>query len=229
MSIQTVSRATAVSAAADGKVNGKANGKVLLATQVDEWLARSCLQARDLPGKLVPSVDGRTIEFQDLAGQPVPEATVTRYFQPTHGFLKLIDPKQLEAQPKYRHATGVRPHLYFPFNNRAPWRGWAADKKLRRRMCVEGAAKAACCCKFGFDNTVGVLGCWGWRAVRHGLLVLPEFNDIALEDCDLYWIPDHDRKHKAVADILRASSAFARYLTDNRGVRVHVVWLPLLE
>jgi putative DNA primase/helicase len=201
---------------------------VLLSTQVDQWLARSCLKASDLPGKLLPSVDGRTIDFQDLMGQPVPEATVTRYFHPTHGFGALVDGKQIE-QPKYRHREGVRPHLYFPFNNHQSWHQWAVTKTKRTVMLVEGAAKAACCCKFGFDNTVGVLGCWAWRAVRHGLLVLPEFNEIAVEDCDLYWIPDHDRKHRAVADILRASSAFARYLTDNRGVRVHVVWLPLLE
>ena len=224
--------ATAHSKAAgkpDSKPNGKPNGKESLSQQVDEWLARSCLQAKELPGKLVSTIDGRTIEFQDLDAKPVPEATVTRLFHATHGFAKLVDPKQLKEQPKYLHREGVRPHLYLPFNAGQPWRTWAADKKQPRRLFVEGAAKAACCCKFGFANTVGVLGCWGWRAVKHGLLVLPEFNDMALEDGHLYWIPDHDRKHKSVADILRASSAFARYLTDNRSVKMHVVWLPLLE
>lgn len=194
---------------------------VVLAEQELDWLRRSCLKPADLPGRLQPGKMARTIEFYDIDGKRVPEADIVRRFRSASGFGANIEP-----EPKYVHAPGVRPHLYFPRNGSNHWRKWAEDAK-KPKLFAEGCAKAASANKFGFP-AVGIQGCWGWRSVKHGLLMLPEFNDFALEDCDVYWIPDRDRKPGAVADILRASNAFALLLKE-RGARVHVCWFDLIE
>jgi putative DNA primase/helicase len=203
-----------------------ANGKPSIAEQERAWLERSCLTAEDLPGVVIPKENARTIEFFDIDGQRIPEAAIRRRFRPTGGFGALTEAADVEPDPKYLHPSGVRPHLYYPQNAENHWRQWSQDSK-ERKIFAEGCAKAACGNKFGHP-AVGIQGCWGWRSVQHGLLMLPEFNDYNLEDCDVYWIPDHDRKPKSVADVLRASSAFALLLKE-RGARVHVVWLRLLE
>ena len=197
-----------------------------LAEQEQAWLGRSCLVSRDLPGQLLPTKNARTVELFDIDGTRIPEADIMRRFRPVNGFGALTDAATLEPQPKYLHPSGIRPHLYYPQNGSNHWRDWARDSK-QRKIFVEGCAKAACANKFGFAS-VGIEGCWGWRSVKHGLLLLPEFNDYELEDSDVYWIPDRDRNPKAVADILRASNAFA-FLLRGRGARPHVVWFDLLE
>lgn len=197
-----------------------------LLQQETEWLERSCLGPKDLPGRVQPAKNGRTIEFFDIDGKRLPHADVLRRFRPERGFAAQTEAANEEPEPKYLHPAGQPPHLYYPQNGGNHWRAWAKDAK-QQKIFVEGCAKAACANKFKFP-AVGIEGCWGWRAVKHGLLMLPEFNDYEFENCDVYWVPDRDRKPQAVADILRASNAFAGLLRE-RGARVHVVWLPLIE
>jgi putative DNA primase/helicase len=193
--------------------------KPSLAEQEQAWLGRSCLTSKDLPGQLLPRRSERTIEFFDIDGKRVREADIVRRFRTP------LNP-DVDPDPKYLHPSGVRSHLYYPQNGRNDWRSWAADAK-QRKIFVEGCSKAACATKFGFPAG-GILGCWGWSARKHGLLILPEFNDYTLAGCDVYWVPDRDRKPKSVIDVLRASNALALLLKEREAL-VHVVWLPLLE
>jgi len=208
------------------KLNG--HGAPPLAEQVRAWLAESCLTEADLPGVLNVKRAQRTIELYDIQHNRIPEGDVVRQFAPTNGFGALVNPQDL---PKYIHPPDQPPHLLYPQNTSYlpqpwSWAQWAQDP-AQRKVFGEGWKKVAAAVKFGIP-AVGIEGCWGWRAVKHGYLMLPEFKDYQLNDCDVYWVPDRDRKPKAVADIARASSAFALVMQEC-GTRFHVVWLPLLE
>jgi P4 family phage/plasmid primase-like protien len=196
-----------------------------LAEQERDWLDSSCLSAKDIAGRLVKAA--RTIEFFSLDGSRLPEADIVRQFVAPGSFAsQTVDG---EAGPKYLHPSGVRPHLYYPQNSVSQKFVWAAHVKdvAQRKIYAEGAKKAATGMKFGFP-TAGIEGCWGWKSVNHGLLMLPEFNDYTLTGAEVYWVPDRERKPKSVADILRASNAFG-LLMKERGAKFHLVWLPLLE
>ena len=205
-----------------------------LEMQVLDWLNKSRLGQKDLPGEILKREFAYKIWFYDIDGKRQPEWDIRRLFSRENGFKALTmaapDAPKPEEPPKYLSPAGSPPHLYYPQNTqitRVDYRVWARDPK-QRKLIPEGAKKSSCAQQFGFP-AVGVEGCWGWSARKHGRLWLPEFDDYVFDDCDVYWIPDHDRNPKAVADILRASSAFARFMQQDRNAKFHVVWLPLLE
>ena len=198
------------------------------AEQHKAWLKRSCLTDKDLPGELHGAE--RTIEFFDLDGKAVtydldgkPTHYVQRrFFAPDGGFVAGAEPIE-----KYKSPAGQPLHTYYPQNKKGfDWRTWAQDPS-QPKIFVEGAAKAACVVNFG-RTAAALLGCWGFSDKKRGHPLLLDFDEYNFEGCDVYWIPDRDRKPRAVNDVFQASETFA-YLLKERGARVHIVELPFLE
>ncbi len=185
-----------------------------LEEQVLAWLRRSGLETTDVPGKLLPAENARTIEFLDIDGERLPEADVRRRFG-KYG----EDPK-----PKYLNPDDEPPHLYYPQVDDTDWRAHAKDVSALK-IFAEGPIKAACVTKRCFP-AIGVSGCWGWRS--RGRVYLKEFDDYEWDGANVFWIPDRDRKPKSVADVLRASNVLGRVM-QSLGAQFQIVWLPLLE
>ena len=198
------------------------------AEQHRAWLQSSCLAARDLPGELRGAV--RTVDFFDIAGDPLTydldgkpvRYVIRRFFTPDSGFTAGIEPKE-----KYLGPDDQPAHIYYPqIKKNFDWRKWARDPS-QPKIFVEGAKKAACMGIFG-RMAVGLQGCWGFSDKKRGHPILLDFDAYNFDACDVYWIPDRDRKEKAIDDVFRASESFA-FLLKELGARVHVVELPFLD
>lgn len=198
--------------------------KPTLEQHIKEWLKESLLDAKDLPGEVVPQENARTIEFFTIDGKRISGAAIQRRFKPTSGIGALVEG---EPKPKYKHPDSQPLRLYFPVVGGFNWAAIAKDKN-HPLIFVEGCKKAACLCKVGIP-AIGVEGCWGFRTRNSNRLMLEEFDYFDFSDDRIvYWIPDHDPKPKTIADVWRASNDFARRLLW-LGAIPHVVWLPLVN
>ncbi len=188
--------------------------------EVADWLSRSGLTSEELPGVWNPKSQTRTIHFFDIEGKRLPNADITRRFSQNGE----------DPDPKYLSPEGEPPHIYYPPSKGVNWLAVARGSK-QPKMFAEGCAKAASATKLGFP-ICGIQSNWGWRAAKHGYLRLPEFNQYVwpagTAGARCYWIPDHDRKPRAVADVRRSANAFGRVM-ESLGVEFYFVWLPLLE
>jgi P4 family phage/plasmid primase-like protien len=192
-----------------------------LEKQVKDWLERSGLTAKDLPGEIIPDRCARSIHFYDIDGKRLPGADIQRNF-----IRNGVEPKL-----KYKNPLGELPHIYYPRVGNVEWRAEVSQSD-RPKIFAEGCAKATIVTKLGGFPTCGIQGCWGWRAAKHGFLRLPEFNDYVwptgTPGARCYWIPDRDRNPKAIADVQRSANAFGRVM-ETLGAEFYFVWLPLLE
>jgi putative DNA primase/helicase len=188
--------------------------------EVAAWLERSGLTPKELPGVWNAQSASRTIHFYDIDGVRLPAADITRQFSRNGE----------DPDPKYLHQKGEPPHVYYPPFKGIDWTALARSAE-QQKMFAEGCAKAVTATKLGFP-TCGIQGCWGWRAAKHGFLRLPEFSNytwpFGTAGARCYWIPDRERKPKAITSILRSANAFGRVM-EPLGAEFYFVWLPLLE
>src|SRR5579862_7651517 len=93
------------------------SNKPSLQTQLEQWLAESCLREKDLPGYWEPQKQRGAYRlcYSDIDGEHVPEDDIWRLFTPVNGFkaLTVPDPEKSEP-PKYLNPAGRMPRLYFP-------------------------------------------------------------------------------------------------------------------
>lgn len=194
------------------------------AEQHRDWLKRSCLADKDIPGELRAAE--RTIEFFDINGKPLMYdlfGTQVQYAQRR----QFTSSDGVEPEHKYLSPKDQPLHIYYPQNKKGfDWRKWAQDP-TQRKIFVEGATKAACMVNFGM-TAGGLLGCSGYSDSKRGHPLLLDFDEYNFEGCHVYWVPDRDRKPKAVQDVFRAGEEFA-FLLHERGAIVHIVTLPFLE
>ncbi|MFH1816738.1 MAG: phage/plasmid primase, P4 family [Pseudomonadota bacterium] len=99
-----------------------------------------------------------------------------------HGFAAQTVKPLRYAQPK-----GSVPHLYLPKGE--PWAGYAADANLML-VITEGEKKAAKACKEGIP-CIGIGGTSAFQAKKHGIFLLPDFDDFVQPGRRFVIVPDY--------------------------------------
>jgi Domain of unknown function (DUF3854) len=111
-------------------------------------------------------------------------------------------------KPKYLQPGGEMLGLYFapkPAFTGEFWPNMLADPS-KILYFVEGEKSAALLCK-NHVPAIGLGGCWGFSAKRHGLEMLPDFDSINLDGRTVVIVYDADAATKS--NVLAARTAFA--------------------
>ncbi len=146
----------------------------------------SAAQVDDLGFEKLPALK---INYFDPAGRPLsdwpkrPPFYRLRYLAEKNDFKKFTDAKpQRYTQPPDSVCCA-----YFPKGT--DWRVLLDPEQPL--IITEGELKAACACRYGFD-TIGLGGVYNWRALRQGLVMLPELEGIKWAGRRVYLAFDSD-------------------------------------
>ncbi len=165
---------------------------------------------------LPSATDGFLIPYFDLNGKST-EFFRVRYMRETR---KGFDVYSKKKAIRYGQVPGTINEAYLPPLG-VKWAAVAADPD-QPVVITEGELKAACATKHGVP-TIGLGGVWCFTSARHGLILLPIFDEFVWAERKVTICFDSDASTNM--DIVRAENALARSLSE-LGAEVFIARIP---
>lgn len=165
---------------------------------------------------LPSATDGFVIPYFDLDGKPTDFFRV-RYMRDTR---KGFDVYNKKKAMRYGQVPGTINEVYLPPLG-VKWSAVAASND-QMVVITEGELKAACATKHGVP-TIGLGGVWCFTSARHGMVLLPIFDEFEWAERKVIICFDSDASTNM--DIVRAENVLARTL-GAAGAEVYIARIP---